>query len=180
MNHPATPKTPATPATPQTPAPQQAAAPPHPANDAQAASPTGISPAASLPDRITLPMRVRYVDCDPMGIVHHSIYPVWFELARTELLRLTGVSYRQLEESGTMIVVAKLNITYLKPARYDDLIHVTARIARAEGVRIEHEYIVEREGQPLCKGATTLACVDREGRIRPVPQFLLLPTPKPI
>jgi acyl-CoA thioester hydrolase len=122
--------------------------------------------------RITIPVRVRYVECDPMGFVHHSVYPVWFELARTELLRESGVAYAELEKSGTLIVVVKLEVNYKKPARYDDLLDVTAMVTKVGGVRIEHDYEIRRGAELLCTGNTTLACLDREGRLTGVPQAL--------
>ena len=121
---------------------------------------------------ITTQIRVRYAECDPMGVAHHSAYPVWLEIARTELLRASGVAYAELEKSGTLIVVVKLELTYKKPARYDDLLDVTATLKRAGGVRIEHAYEVRRGRDLLCTAATTLACLDREGKLTAVPEAL--------
>ena len=50
--------------------------------------------------RIEVPVRVRYVECDPMNVAHHSVYPVWLEIARTDLLRRRGNAYRDLEVAG--------------------------------------------------------------------------------
>lgn len=121
---------------------------------------------------ITIPVRVRYVECDPMGYAHHSVWPVWFEMARTELLRESGTAYADLERAGVFIVVAKLDVRFHRPARYDDRLEVTARLRRSAGARIEHRYEVHREGVRLVTGSTTLACVDRDGRAQPVPDFL--------
>ena len=107
-----------------------------------------------------------------MGVAHHSVYPVWFELARTELLRAGGIAYADLERAGTFIVVVKLEAHYKKPARYDDLLDVTATVTKMGGVRIEHAYEVRRGKELLCTGATTLACLDREGRLTGVPESL--------
>jgi len=107
-----------------------------------------------------------------MGLVHHSVYPVWFELARTELLRASGVAYAELENAGTFIVVVKLEVRYKKPARYDDQLEVTATVTKVGGVRIEHAYEVHRGRELLCTGATTLACLDRDGRLTGVPEAL--------
>ena len=121
----------------------------------------------------TLDLRVRYAECDPMGFVHHSIYPVWFEMARTELLRQRGVVYAELERQGVLIVVVKLEVKYRRPARYDDELKVTATLTRIGGVRIEHDYEVRRGDELLCTASTTLACLDRDGKLRGVPPELL-------
>jgi hypothetical protein len=77
----------------------------------------------------TTTIRVRYVECDPMGIVHHSIYPVWLEMGRTELLRDTGYDYRQMEADGAAFAVTALNIRYRASARYDDVLTLRCRSA---------------------------------------------------
>ncbi len=123
---------------------------------------------------ISLDVRPRYVECDPMGYVHHTAYPVWMEMARTELLRATGVSYAELERRGVFIVVVKLNINYRKPARYDEPLTVCATLTKASGAKIEHDYQVERDGDVLLTASTTLACVDAAGRITRVPDEIRL------
>lgn len=107
-----------------------------------------------------------------MGYVHHSVYPEWFERARTELLRGSGVAYSQVEREGLFIVVVKLAVNYHKPASYDDEVTVTAHLRRSSGARIEHDYTVRRGEAVLCTGATTLACVNADGRVVPVPPRL--------
>jgi len=124
---------------------------------------------------ITVPVRVRYAECDAMGIAHHSVYPVWFEIARTELLRAAGPSYAELERQGWFIVVARLSVSFRRPARYDDELQVTATLTGAGGAKLEHEYRVHRAGELLCTGATTLACVDAAGKPVRVPDVLSRP-----
>ena len=63
----------------------------------------------------TLEIRVRYAECDPMGVAHHTAYPVWFEMGRTELLRSTGRNYRDLENDGYLLAVVKLSVQYKCP-----------------------------------------------------------------
>lgn len=125
------------------------------------------------PHRIELPVRVRYVECDPMGVVHHSVYPVWLEMARTELLRARGFAYRELEERGVFFVVARLSLKYRRPAKYDDelIIHCTA--AESAGVKIEHRYEVKRATELIATAETTIVCVDGAGQLQPVPPELL-------
>lgn len=121
---------------------------------------------------IDLPVRVRYVECDPMGVVHHTIYPVWFEMARTELLRSKGGSYRAMEEAGLLLAVVKLEARYRAPARYDDMVTVHCELLSSGPVKIEHRYRVVRDGTLLVEGATTLACIDRNGTLQAVPANL--------
>ncbi|MEL7087545.1 MAG: thioesterase family protein [Planctomycetota bacterium] len=127
-----------------------------------------------LPE-ITVPVRVRYQECDPMNVAHHSVYPVWFEIARTELLRSRGQAYRALEAAGVFLVVAKLSIRYRRPALYDDQLTIRAVSLPTAGVKLEHTYEVRRDGELLAKAETTLACVDRDGKLRPVPEGVLNP-----
>lgn len=119
-------------------------------------------------------IRVRYAETDRMGLLHHANYLVYFEQARTELLRDTGVSYKDLEDKGFFLVVAKVEIKYRSPAHYDDLLTVRTTVVRTSPVRLEHQYQVFREnGTLVCEAATTLACVDRAGKLQAMPDFLV-------
>ena len=120
-------------------------------------------------------IRVRYAETDRMGLLHHANYLVYFEQARTELLRAKGMSYRDLEDRGYLLVLTKAEVRYLRPARYDDLLTVRATCVKTTAVRIDHRYEVFRDGLLLTEGATTLACVDREGRPQALPDALRLP-----
>lgn len=120
----------------------------------------------------TIEVRVRYAECDPMNIVHHATYPIWMELARTELLREQGAVYRDLEASGVFFVVARMSLRYRKPARYDDLLTVEVEALPSAGVKIEHRYEIRRDNELLVTAETTLVCLDREGKLRPVPAEL--------
>ncbi len=119
-----------------------------------------------------LTLRVRYQETDPMGFLHHAHYLTYFELARTELLRMHGKTYREMEEEGLLVVVVKAQCRYRKPARYDDLLRIQLRLVRASMAKIEHEYHVLRDAELLAVGQVTLACIDREGRVRPIPAWL--------
>jgi len=120
-------------------------------------------------------IRVRYAECDPMGVAHHSAYPPWFEMGRTELLRATGRSYRDLEAEGILLAVVRLEVRYKKPARYDDLLSLATRITALGHVKIEHAYELRRGSELLATAETTLACLDREGRARALPESLSTP-----
>ena len=121
---------------------------------------------------MTVAVRVRYAECDPMSVAHHSVYPVWLELARTELLRRNGFAYRDLEARGVLFVVARLNLRYHKPARYDDLLAIRVWVKPSAGVKVEHEYEIRRGDELLATAQTTLVCVDRAGKLQPAPAEL--------
>ncbi|MER3415147.1 MAG: thioesterase [Gemmataceae bacterium] len=118
-------------------------------------------------------IRVRYAETDRMGYLHHAQYLIYFEQARTELLRRQGLSYRDIEDRGFFLVVVRAECRYRKPAHYDDLLRVRASLLRCTPVRIEHRYEVYRDRELLAEGHTTLACVDRQGRLQALPEELL-------
>jgi len=122
--------------------------------------------------RIEVPIRVRYSECDPMNVAHHSAYPVWFEIARTDLLRRRGNAYRDLEAAGVMFVVARMSLRYHKPAKYDDELRIICQASPSAGVKVEHTYEVRRGDELLATGQTTLVCVDRGGKLKPIPEDL--------
>lgn len=123
----------------------------------------------------SMEIRVRYCECDPMGVVHHTVYPVWFEMGRTELLRAMGRNYRDMEEAGVFLAVVRMQVAYRRPARYDDLLRLETTLASAGHVKIEHTYELYRGEELLCTGATTLACLDRAGKARALPEGLFDP-----
>lgn len=120
---------------------------------------------------IDIEIRVRYPEVDQSGALHHSRYWVYFEMGRTELLRSQGFNYCNLEAEGVFFVMAKCAARYKAPARYDDVLILTTRITKVGAARIDHEYELKRksDGQLLTTAETTLACIDGEGRIIPIP-----------
>jgi acyl-CoA thioester hydrolase len=121
---------------------------------------------------IDVEIRVRYQETDAMGFLHHANYLTYFEIGRTELLRLNGRDYRQVEEDGLYMVVVKIGSTYKLPARYDDVLTLRTRVTRITAAKIEHTYQVFRGEDLLTEGFSTLACVDRQGRVQRVPEWL--------
>jgi acyl-CoA thioester hydrolase len=117
-------------------------------------------------------IRVRYAETDRMGLLHHANYLVYFEQGRTELLRARGLAYRDLEDQGFLLVLARVQVRYRSPARYDDLLTLRTTVARTTLVKIEHRYELFRDGLLLAEGETTLACVDRDGRVQALPEIL--------
>jgi acyl-CoA thioester hydrolase len=117
-------------------------------------------------------IRVRYAETDRMGLLHHANYLVYFEQGRTELLRSLGVSYRDMEDQGFLLVLTKVQVRYRSPARYDDLLTLRTTVMRTTLVKIEHRYELLRDGFLLAEGETTLGCVDRQGKVQPLPATL--------
>src|SRR5438445_5090054 len=117
-------------------------------------------------------IRVRYAETDRMGLLHHANYLVYFEQGRTELLRESGLAYKDLEDKGYLLVLTKVEVRYRSPARYDDLLTLRTTVTRTTAVRIEHQYEVFREGALVAQGETTLASVDRDGGIQPLPEWI--------
>ena len=123
----------------------------------------------------TITLRVRYPECDPMGYLHHSIFLQYFEMGRVELLRSLGFSYADMERDGVFFVVAKAEVRYKAPARYDDELQLTTRVVRQTHVRIDHAYELRRGETLLAEATTTIACVGRDGQVRQIPDYLMLP-----
>src|SRR5690349_20382577 len=120
-------------------------------------------------------IRVRYQETDGQGRVHHANYLTWFELGRVELLRAMGHSYRELEDAGIYLVVADASLRYYVPAFFDDVLRLRTTIVRAKGARIEHHYEVLRGGELVAEGTTTVACIDKSGRVTRLPGWLREP-----
>lgn len=136
-------------------------------------------PISAVPAKGETRLRVRYSECDPMGVTHHGSYAHWLEIGRTELLRVGGVTYRALEDAGVLLVVTRLDIRYKKPARYDDEIVVVTEVTGGGRARIDHGYEVwldagdgRGKSDLLATAASTIACVGRDGRPTALPDWL--------
>jgi acyl-CoA thioester hydrolase len=117
-------------------------------------------------------VRVRYAETDRMGLLHHANYFVYFEMARTEVLRQRGISYREIEDAGHFLVIVDIECKFKRPAHYDDLLTVRTTVERVTHVKIVHRYEVFRDGLLLAEGHSTLACVDRDGKPQALPDML--------
>jgi acyl-CoA thioester hydrolase len=95
-------------------------------------------------------------------------------MGRVELLRASGVSYAELEMAGVFFVIVKVECRYKAPARYDEELTLQTRVAKTTHVRIDHEYTLKRGQTLIAEGSTTIACVDRQGTLREIPQNLPL------
>ncbi len=123
-------------------------------------------------------LRVRYAETDAMGIVYHSNYIIWFEVGRGEYMRQQGGDYAHLEAQGYYLPVIEVQVRYLAPARYGDLVMVRTRVeeARSRQVTFAYEVVMaeavstSETGQLLVTGKTKHVCVDEEGTIKTIPQ----------
>src|SRR6266849_4010900 len=117
-------------------------------------------------------IRVRYAETDRIDLLHHANYLVYFEQGRTELLRSCGLAYKDLEDQGYLLVLTRAEVRYRNAVRYDDLLSLRTTVVRTTAVRIDHRYELRRDGLLVAEGATTLACVDRDGKVQALPDFL--------
>lgn len=119
-----------------------------------------------------------------MGVAYHGRYAAWLEMARTEYLRRTGVSYREVEDSGLLLAVADLSLRFLRPARYDDLVRITCWVRDIGSRRVTFGYLVRRAetGERLALAETSLIALNREFQVVRLPAELrarLLPGREP-
>ena len=111
---------------------------------------------------------VRYAETDRMGIVHHSVYPIWYEQARTEAIKKTGMTYSALEKNGIMTPLSELNCKYMIPAEYEDVLAIRVEISKLTPARIVFNYEVFKQGieKPINTGSTVHAWVGKD--LRPI------------
>ena len=108
-------------------------------------------------------IRVRYAECDRMGFVHHSIYALYFEEARTEFLRNKSITYKELEDSGIIMPVREMGFKFLFAGKYDDLLTIEVTIPEAPTLRCKFEYkTYNQDGLLLNEGFTELFFVKKE------------------
>jgi acyl-CoA thioester hydrolase len=118
-----------------------------------------------VPRSITT-LRVRYAETDKMGVVYYANFLVWFEVARTDLLRSLGWTYREMELAGVSLPVIEAHCEYQRPARYDDEIEVRTEGQMVSAARMKFSYTVVRREDAVVSAAgyTVHAAVNPEGR----------------
>jgi acyl-CoA thioester hydrolase len=114
---------------------------------------------------------VRYAETDQMGVVYYANYFVWFEVGRTDLLRASGSTYRELEAEGLSLPVIEAQCAYLRSARYDDELEIRTTGRFVSPIRVEFAYEVVRpaDGATIATGRTVHASLDRDGKPRRPP-----------
>jgi acyl-CoA thioester hydrolase len=124
-------------------------------------------------------LRVRYAETDQMGVVYHAHYLAWCEVGRTELIRRLWKSYARVEaEDGVLLAVTDATLRYHAPARYDDLVRVTATLEQLRSRSVTFGYRVERVEEDgstarLVSATTVLTGIDRSGAPRKLPAPLV-------
>lgn len=108
-------------------------------------------------------VRVRYGECDSMGFVHHSVYALYYEEARTELMRTVGLTYKEFEDSGIIMPVKSMHIDFSKAALYDDVISIEVKLEKITGVRCWFAYKSYNQNNILLNtGSTVLFFADKQ------------------
>ncbi len=119
--------------------------------------------------------RIRYGETDQMGVVYHGNYPQFLEMGRISWLRSLDLSYREMEANGVMLPVVSLEMKFIKPALFDDLITVKTNLKSLPMVRIEFDYeVTNQNNEILLKASTVLAFMDSSKK-RPIkcPDYIL-------
>jgi acyl-CoA thioester hydrolase len=123
-----------------------------------------IRPTVASENSSTLDTRVLYADTDQMGVVNHAMFFRWFEAGRAHYMRRRGSSYSAVEGRGLHLPVVEAHAHYLKPARYDEQLTITAWIGELGLAQLRFEYEISRDGEPLVRGYTRHATITPEGR----------------
>ena len=120
-------------------------------------------------------IRVRYAETDHMGFVYYGNYPQYYEVARADSMRKLGMTYREMEEKGVVMPIARMEIKYIRPAYYDDLLTVKTHVPEMPHSRMHFDYeIYNEEGVLINKGMTILAFIKKEsGRPCAAPSWFL-------
>ena len=119
-------------------------------------------------------IKVRYCETDQMGLVHHGSYINYFEEARIAWISNLGFSYSEMEKSGIILPVSKLNVSYLRPAYFDDDLVVSVELTERPTSRLIFNYTIKKEEEVIVTGTTVLAFLSKETR-KPVkcPDYML-------
>ena len=120
--------------------------------------------------------RVRYGETDQMGYLYYGNYPQYYEIGRVEMLRALGLTYREMEEErGVMMPVVSLQMRYVRPARYDELLTIRTALRKLPDAFIVFHMEILNEAGKLVNGGTVKLCfVERKtNRTVPAPDFLL-------
>ncbi|HEX4575206.1 MAG TPA: thioesterase family protein [Gemmatimonadales bacterium] len=133
----------------------------------------------------SITLRVNYSETDQMGVVYHANYLIWFDRARTELMRETGVTYKELESQGVFLAVSEVNVRYRAAARYDDLVRVRCWVRDLASRRVTFGYAVNEveTGTLLATGETALVSLTHQHTLTRIPEHvvdLLHPVPDPV
>jgi acyl-CoA thioester hydrolase len=119
-------------------------------------------------------LRVYYEDTDLAGIVYYANYLKFIERARSEWVRALGIDQTRLKaEAGLVFAVRRVEADYLIPARFDDCLSITTRLAQRSGARLQLDQAVTRDGALLFQARVTLVCMGVDGRPARLPSALI-------
>lgn len=115
-------------------------------------------------------LRVRYQETDNMGVVYYANYLVWFEVARTEYFRSLGVNYRELEEKGVYLMVAKATCDYKTPAKYDDIVKIETWIPELKNSSLKFAHKLFVDNRLIATGESVHVFTNRSGKPMRIPE----------
>lgn len=121
------------------------------------------------------PVRIYYEDTDAGGVVFYANYLKFFERARTEMLRNIGIEQDQLiKEQDVIFVVRSVQVDYLKPALFNEMINVSAKVVTVKKASLSFEQIITRDSNVLCKGNVRVACLNANSmKPQAIPDFIM-------
>lgn len=125
------------------------------------------------------PVRVYYEDTDSGGVVYYANYLKFMERARTEYLRSLGFEQDELAQQGLIFAVHRAEVDYIKPARFNNALSVTAKITQQKKVSLTFDQEVQNEkGEACSRGKIKIVCLDSESfKPRPIPEAILRKIP---
>lgn len=111
-------------------------------------------------------VKVRYQETDQMGVAHHSVYPIWYEEARTNLIKSwLNMSYSEIEKNGVLFPLSKLSCKYIKPALYEDVLTIHTYLKNVSCVKMEFEYKIFKNNELINIGYTEHPFVDKDFKL---------------
>jgi len=122
-----------------------------------------------------LEFRVRYSETDAMGFMHHANYINYLEIGRVEFLRAQGSDYGEIEKRGYFLVVVETSLRFRGPARFDDVLKLTTTLKDTSRTRLMYEYEIRKDNTILVNATTTLACINRAGKVQRISDIVALP-----
>lgn len=118
-------------------------------------------------------IKARYQETDKMGIVHHSVYPIWYEQARCDFINSLGISYSELEAKGVMLPLTEINCKYIKPTFFEDVVTVCTFIKHLTNVKIVFEYNIYNGDELINTGSSIHPFVDTNFKLINLKKFNL-------
>jgi acyl-CoA thioester hydrolase len=125
-----------------------------------------------MAEKTKITYRVPYADTDQMGVVYYANYFIFFERLRNELIRGTGITYREIEKGGLMFPVIEAFCEYHNAARYDDLLEIHGWVCWLQGSRFKVRYEIHTNDIKLVDGFTIHNTITRDGKPRRVPDYI--------